>query len=321
MRASGPNTGILRRTHDNGAYIVASFKKKPDAATATEHLRHGGYHWNSGMFLFKGSRYLQELKAHRPDIAAACDAAAGTVSPDLNFIRVDTDAFTACPDESIDYAVMENTSDAVVVPMDAGWNDIGSWSSLWEISDKDESDNATFGDVLPHRTTNSLVRTNEQLVAVLGRDDVVVVSTKDAVLVAQMDMVQEAKTIASRIKEESRTESELHREVYRPWGKYDSVDRAASYQIKRITVNPSAKLSVQMHHHRAEHWVVVSGVARVTNGDEVFLLSGNQSTYIQVGVVHALENPGQVPLQIIEVQAGSYLGENDIVRLEDKYGR
>ena len=304
-----------------GAYSVASFKEKPDLATAAEYLGHGGYYWNSGMFLFKASRYLQELKAHRPDIAAACDAAVSTASPDLDFIRIDTDAFTACPDESIDYAVMEKTSDAVVVPMDAGWNDIGSWSSLWEIGEKDESDNVIFGDVLLHRTTNSFVRTNEQLVAVVGLDDVVVVSTKDAVLVAHMDMVQDAKTIASRIKEEGRTESELHREVYRPWGKYDSVDRGASYQVKRITVNPGAKLSVQMHHHRAEHWVVVSGVARVTNGDEVFLLSENQSTYIPVGVVHALENPGQVPLEIIEVQSGSYLGEDDIVRISDNYGR
>ena len=321
---SEPHTGygyIEAGEPANGAYTVASFKEKPGAATAAEYLRHGGYYWNSGMFLFKASRYLQELKAHRPDIAAACDAAVGTVSPDLDFIRVDTDAFTACPDESIDYAVMEKTSDAVVVPMDAGWNDIGSWSSLWEISDKDESDNATFGDVLLHRTTNSFVRTNEQLVAVVGLDNVVVVSTKDAVLVAHMDMVQDAKTIASRIKEEGRTESELHREVYRPWGKYDSVDRGASYQVKRITVNPGAKLSVQMHHHRAEHWVVVSGVARVTNGDDVFLLSENQSTYIPVGVVHALENPGQVPLEIIEVQSGSYLGEDDIVRISDNYGR
>lgn len=321
---SEPHTGygyIEAGDPVNGAFTVDSFKEKPDSATAAEYLGHGGYYWNSGMFLFKASRYLQELKTHRPDIAAACDAAVGTVSPDLDFIRVDTEAFTACPDESIDYAVMEKTSDAVVVPMDAGWNDIGSWSSLWEISDKDESDNATFGDVLLHRTTNSFVRTNEQLVAVVGLDDVVVVSTKDAVLVAHMDMVQDAKTIASRIKEEGRTESELHREVYRPWGKYDSVDRGASYQVKRITVNPGAKLSVQMHHHRAEHWVVVSGVARVTNGDEVFLLSENQSTYIPVGVVHALENPGQVPLEIIEVQSGSYLGEDDIVRISDNYGR
>ncbi|MGB0289110.1 mannose-1-phosphate guanylyltransferase/mannose-6-phosphate isomerase [Aequoribacter sp.] len=304
-----------------GAYSVASFKEKPDLATAAEYLGHGGYYWNSGMFLFKASRYLQELKTHRPDIAAACDAAVGTLSPDLDFIRVDTEAFTACPDESIDYAVMEKTRDAVVVPMDAGWNDIGSWSSLWEISDKDESDNATFGDVLLHRTTNSFVRTDEQLVAVIGLDDVVVVSTKDAVLVAHRNLVQDAKTIASRIKEEGRTESELHREVYRPWGKYDSVDHGERYQVKRITVKPGAKLSVQMHHHRAEHWVVVSGTARVINGDETFLLSENESTFIPVGVVHALENPGKTPLEIIEVQSGSYLGEDDIVRLEDRYGR
>jgi mannose-1-phosphate guanylyltransferase len=305
----------------DSACAVASFREKPDSATAADYLSHGGYYWNSGMFLFRASRYLQELRTHRPDIATACEKAAGKTSSDLDFIRVDTEAFTACPDDSIDYAVMEKTGDAVVVPMDAGWNDIGSWSSLWEISNKDESDNATFGDVLLHRTTNSFVRTDEQLVAVVGLDDVVVVSTKDAVLVAHRDLVQDAKTIASRIKDEGRTESELHREVYRPWGSYDSVDRGARYQVKRITVNPGAKLSVQMHHHRAEHWVVVSGVARVTNGDDVFLLSENQSTFIPVGVVHALENPGQVPLEIIEVQSGSYLGEDDIVRISDNYGR
>ena len=321
---SEPHTGygnIEAGEPMDGAYPVASFKEKPDSATAAEYLRRGGYYWNSGMFLFRASRYLQELQTYRPDNAAACEEAVGTVSPDLDFIRVDTEAFTACPNDFFDYEVMEKTCDAVVVSMDAGWNDIGSWSSLWEISDKDESDNATFVDVLLHRTTNSFVRTDGQLVAVVGLDDVVVVSTKDAVLVAHRDLVHDAKTIASRIKEEGRTESELHREVYRPGGKYDSVDRGARYQVKRITVNPGAKLSVQKHHHRAEHWVVVSGVARVTNGDEVFLLSENQSTYIPVGVVHALENPAQAPLEIIEVQSGSYLGEDDIVGLEEKYGR
>ena len=304
-----------------GAYSVASFKEKPDSATAAEYLGHGGYFWNSGMFLFKASRYLQELKTHRSDIAAACEAAVGTVSPDLDFIRVDTEAFTACPDDSIDYAVMEKTSDAVVVPMDAGWNDIGSWSSLWDVADKDEAGNATSGDTLLLNTTNSFVRSDDKLVALVGIDDVVVVSTKDATLVARKDCVQDAKHIAVDLKKGGRSEWELHREVYRPWGKYDSVDRGARYQVKRITVNPGAKLSVQMHHHRAEHWVVVSGSAKVTDGDKTFLLSENESTYIPIGVIHALENPGNVPLEIIEIQSGSYLGEDDIVRISDIYGR
>ena len=227
----------------------------------------------------------------------------------------------ACPNDSIDYAVMEKTSDAVVVALDAGWSDIGSWSSLWDVSDKDDSGNAMAGDVMLLDTTNSFVWADEKLIAMVGLDDVVVVSTKDATLVAHKDRVQDAKVIASRLKAQERSEWELHREVYRPWGKYDSVDHGDRYQVKRITVKPGAKLSVQMHHHRAEHWVVVSGVARVTNGDETFLLGENESTYIPIGVVHALENPGRLPLEIIEVQSGSYLGEDDIVRLEDRYGR
>ena len=321
---SEPHTGygyIEAGESLDSAYAVASFQEKPDSETAARYLKDGGYYWNSGMFLFKASRYLQELKTHRPDIAAACEEAVGTVSPDLDFIRVDTEAFAACPDDSIDYAVMEKTNDAVVVPMDAGWNDIGSWSSLWDVSDKDESGNATAGDVMLIDTKNSLIRADETLVALVGLDDVVVVSTKDATLVAHKEKVQEAKVIVSQLKSEGRAEWELNREVCRPWGKYDSVDHGDGYQVKRITVNPGAKLSVQMHHHRAEHWVVVSGLGKVTNGDETFLLSKNESTYIPVGVVHALENPGEVPLEIIEVQSGSYLGEDDIVRLSDRYGR
>ena len=321
---SEPHTGygyIEAGDSLEGAYSVASFKEKPDSQTAANYVRHGGYYWNSGMFLFKASRYLQELKTHRSDIAAACEAAVGTVSQDLDFIRIDTEAFTACPDDSIDYAVMEKTGDAVVVPMDAGWNDIGSWSSLWDVSDKDEAGNASSGDTVLLNTTNSFVRSDDKLVALVGIDDVVVISTKDATLVAHKDSVQDAKIIASQLKEEGRSEWELHREVYRPWGKYDSVDHGERYQVKRITVKPGARLSVQMHHHRAEHWVVVSGTARVINGDETFLLSENESTFIPVGVVHALENPGKTPLEIIEVQSGSYLGEDDIVRLSDMYGR
>ena len=305
----------------DGAYIVSSFKEKPDSETAARYFNDGGYYWNSGMFLFKSSRYLEELETHRPDIAAACKHAAANTSCDNDFIRVDADSFAACPDDSIDYAVMEKTRDALVVPIDAGWNDIGSWSSLWDVAARDERGNSTSGDVMLMDVTNSFVRADDRLVAVIGLSDAVVVSTKDATLVASQNRVQDAKAIAQKLKEARRSEWELHREVYRPWGKFDSIDRGERYQVKRITVKPGAKLSVQMHHYRAEHWVVVSGIAQVTNGDKTFLLSENQSTFIPVGVVHALENPGEVPLEIIEVQSGSYLGEDDIVRFDDRYGR
>ncbi|MDB2586003.1 mannose-1-phosphate guanylyltransferase/mannose-6-phosphate isomerase [Luminiphilus sp.] len=321
---SEPHTGygyIEAGESVDGAYSVASFKEKPDSKAAAEYLGHGGYYWNSGMFLFKASRYLNELKTHRPDIAAACEAAVGAVSQDLDFIRVDTEAFTACPDDSIDYAVMEKTGDAVVVPMDAGWDDIGSWSSLWDVSDKDEAGNVVSGDVMLLDTKNSYVRTDEKLIALIGLDDVVVVSTKDATLVAHKDRVQDSKVIATRLKEEGRSEWKLNREVYRPWGAYDSIEAGPRYQVKRITVRPGAKLSVQMHHHRAEHWIVVSGCAKVTNGERTYLLTENESTFIPCGVVHSLENPGKLPLEMIEVQSGSYLGEDDIVRLSDMYGR
>jgi len=305
----------------DGAYFVAAFKEKPDSETAVQYLSQGGYLWNSGMFLFRASRYLEELAVHRPDIAAACEKAIGDLSSDLDFMRVGADAFTACPDDSIDYAVMENTEDAVVVPMDAGWNDIGSWSSIWDVSEKDESGNAVSGDVMVLDSKNSFVRSDDKLVTVIGLHDIVIVSTKDATLVAHKDRVQDAKLIASKLKTEGRNEWELHREVYRPWGKYDSVDQGDRYQVKRITVNPGAKLSVQKHHHRAEHWVVVSGTALVTNNGETFALHENESTYIPIGAIHALENPHDVPLEIIEIQSGSYLGEDDIVRLSDWYGR
>lgn len=302
-------------------YAVVSFKEKPDSETAAKYVSDGGYYWNSGMFLFRASRYLKELQTHRSDIAIACKQAVGDVSPDLDFIRIDADVFAACPEDSIDYAVMEKTEDAFVIPMDAGWNDIGSWSSLWDVAEKDENGNAALGDVMLLDSKNSLVRADDKLVALVGLDDVVVVSTKDATLVARKDRVQDAKAIALKLKEKNRPEWKLHREVYRPWGKYDSIDNGDRYQVKRISVKPGAKLSVQMHHHRAEHWVVVSGSALVTNGNDTFLLSENQSTYIPIGVVHALENPGKVPLEIIEIQSGAYLGEDDIVRFSDRYGR
>ena len=305
----------------NGAYNVASFKEKPSAETAANYLSDGGYFWNSGMFLFKASCYLDELKAYQPQIFSACERAILEVSSDLDFVRVNSEAFAACPADSIDYAVMEKTNASIVMPLDAGWNDIGSWSSLWDVSEKDEAGNAAAGDVKLYDTANSFVRAEDKLVALLGVKDVVVVSTKDVTLVAHKDRVQDAKLIAADLEREGRCEWEFHREVYRPWGKYDSVDQGKRHQVKRITVKPGGKLSVQMHHHRAEHWVVVAGTAKVTRGEETFLLSENESTYIPIGVVHALENPGKEPLEIIEIQSGTYLGEDDIVRFSDIYGR
>jgi mannose-1-phosphate guanylyltransferase len=302
-------------------FVVDKFVEKPSNEVAHQYIESKGYLWNSGMFLFKASRYLEELKKFRPDIYEACSASIVGMVSDLDFLRVNEDKFKACPSESIDYAVMEKTADAVVVPMDAGWCDIGSWSSLWDISDKDSNGNASQGDVLLHNSSDCYVRADKKLVAAVGLKDLVIVDTKDALMVAHKDSVQDAKIIAQQLKKESRSEWKLHREVHRPWGKYDSIDHGERYQVKRITVKPGAKLSVQMHHHRAEHWVVVSGSAKVTNGEKIFLLSENESTYIPIGVIHALENPGKVDLELIEVQSGSYLGEDDIVRFDDRYGR
>lgn len=314
--------GYIQRGESQAeSYVVNRFVEKPDAETAEAYLASGEYYWNSGMFLIKASRYLEELQTFRPDIASACrDALVGT-SQDLDFVRVNKEAFLACPDESIDYAVMEKTADAVVVPLDAGWNDIGSWSAIWEIGEKDSDGNVLRGDCIIEASQNCLVQGDDRLISLIGLEGVVVVDTKDALMVAAKDKVQDVKAIVNKLKAEQRSESHLHREVYRPWGKYDSVDEGTRYQVKRITVKPGAKLSVQMHHHRAEHWIVVSGTASVTKGEETFLVSENQSTYIPVGEIHALENPGKVPLELIEVQSGSYLGEDDIVRFEDKYGR
>ena len=259
---SQPHTGygyIKAGTELDHGFLVDAFKEKPEQEIAESYLEEGGYYWNSGMFLFKASRYLEELKAHRSDIFNVCSKAVSDVSTDLDFIRVDAEAFATCPDDSVDYAVMENTSDAVVVPMDAGWNDIGSWSSLWDVGDKDESGNVASGDVILHNAKNSFIRADDKLVAAVGIDDLVIVSTKDALLVAHKERVQNAKLIANKLRDDGRAEWESHREVYRPWGKYDSIDKGDRYQVKRITVKPGAKLSVQMHHHRAEHWVVVSG--------------------------------------------------------------
>jgi mannose-1-phosphate guanylyltransferase len=273
------------------------------------------------MFLFKASRYLAELKLYRPDILEACEKAMIEIDRDLDFIRVNREPFEACPDDSVDYAVMEKTSDAVVVPMDCGWSDVGSWSALWEVSEKDNNGNAFNGDIMCIDTKNSFVYAQDKLVVTVGIEDIAVVETKDAILVSKLTEVQKVKKIVEQLKSEERSEFKYHREVYRPWGTYDAIDNGERFQVKRITVKPGAKLSVQMHHHRAEHWIIVTGTAKVTNGDKDILLTENQSTYIPVGVIHALENPGKVPLELIEVQSGSYLGEDDIVRFEDKYGR
>ncbi|MFS2122306.1 mannose-1-phosphate guanylyltransferase/mannose-6-phosphate isomerase [Pseudomonas sp. Pseusp97] len=308
-------------TLPDGSYTVRRFVEKPNIETARNYVRSGNYCWNSGMFMFRASRYLEELGRFQPTILAACKSSLDGAKEDLHFIRVDHDVFVACPEDSIDYAVMEKTSDAVMVPLDAGWSDIGSWSAVWEVSAKDGHGNVFSGDVMEQGTRDTYVHADSRLVATVGVENLVIVETKDAILVAHRDKVQEVKNIVERIKSENRTEHINHREVYRPWGVYDSIDNGQRYQVKRITVQPGAKLSVQMHHHRAEHWIVVSGTAKVTNGDQTYLVTENQSTYIPIGQIHALENPGVIPLDLIEVQSGTYLGEDDIVRYEDKYGR
>ena len=322
---TAPETGYgyIKRgaTQKNSGYAVAKFVEKPDKATAETYLAAGDFYWNSGMFLFKASRYLAELKLHRPDILSACEKAMANTQNDLDFVRVDKTAFEACPEDSVDYAVMEKTLDAIVVPMDCGWSDVGSWSALWDISEKDNYGNAFKGDVIGIDTKNSFVYAQDKLVATIGLDDIAVVETKDAILVSKLSEVQKVKEIVKQLKADERSEFKHHREVYRPWGAFDSIDNGKRFQVKRITVKPGAKLSVQMHHHRAEHWIVVSGTAKVTNGDKDILLTENQSTYIPLGAIHSLENPGKIPLELIEVQSGAYLGEDDIVRFEDKYGR
>ena len=322
--AHEPNTGYgyVKKGETQGhGFIVDAFVEKPSIEVAKKYLESGEYFWNSGMFLFKANRYLEELKQHRPDIYDACQLSMDRTSKDNDFLRVDEAAFHACPSDSIDYAVMEKTADAVVVPMDAGWSDIGSWESLWDISEKDSNGNVTHGDVLMHNTSNSFIRTDGPLVASIGVRDLVIISTKDALMVAHKDSVENVKTIAQQLKDLKRSEWNLHCEVYRPWGKYDSIDSDDGYQVKRLTVNPGAKLSVQKHYHRSEHWVVVAGRARVHYGDESRDLGVNESTYHGKEVVHSLENPGDGLLELIEVQVGNYLGEDDIVRYADVYGR
>ncbi|QHF43864.1 mannose-1-phosphate guanylyltransferase/mannose-6-phosphate isomerase [Pseudomonas sp. S35] len=305
----------------DGGFKVSRFVEKPDLKTAEKYLSEGDYFWNSGMFMFRASRYIQELEQFQPSIVSVCREALAKGQQDMHFTRVESTIFATSPDDSIDYAVMEKTLDAVMVPLDAGWSDIGSWSALWEASERDAQDNLFKGDVLSENTSGSYVHATHRLVATLGVEDLVIIETKDAVLVAHKDQVQDVKKIVDQLKGCNRHEYANHREVYRPWGMYDSIDSGERYQVKRITVKPGEKLSVQMHHHRAEHWIVVSGTARVTNGEKTYLVTENQSTFIPIGQIHALENPGMIPLELIEVQSGSYLGEDDIVRFEDIYGR
>ena len=331
-----PATGygyIKAGADTSGLFSVEQFVEKPDAETAQSYLDAQCYYWNSGMFMIRADRYLEELKRHQPEMYAACEAAMANTEQDYDFVRIDKDAFMACPDDSIDYALMEPltadpaNSQVVVAPLDAGWSDVGSWSALWDIADKCEDGNSVLhagkgeGETILKDTRNSLISTSDRLVSTLGVDDLVIVDTKDALLVAHRDKVQDVKKIVAQIKEQGGGQHEFHREVYRPWGRYDSIDNGERYQVKRITVKPGAKLSVQMHHHRAEHWIVVSGTASVTNGEKTFLVTENESTYIPIGQVHCLENPGKVDLEMIEVQSGSYLGEDDIVRFKDVYGR
>ncbi len=315
---------MVEKFHDGNVkavYQVERFVEKPDRRTAEEYLESGDYFWNSGMFLFRAVTYLEELKKFEPEIYRYSHEACDRARKDLDFVRLERDSFEKCPSDSIDYAVMERTDRAVVVPVDAGWSDIGSWSALWDTGLKDSDGNVLHGDVITHDTKGSYLYSDSRLIAAVGLRDYIVIETADAVLVAPKNRVQEIKTIVNYLKGQNRQEAYLHRRVYRPWGSYETISAGDRFQVKLITVNPGATLSLQMHHHRAEHWVVVKGTARVTRGEEEVLLSENQSTFIPLGVKHRLENPGVIPLELIEVQSGSYLGEDDIVRFDDIYGR
>ena len=300
---------------------VAEFVEKPDLKTAQSYIDSGDYFWNSGMFLFKASTFLEELEQFQPEMVACCKASLTKSEHDLDFIRLHKKSFMNCPSNSIDYAVMEKTENAVIVPLDAGWNDVGSWDALWEIEQKDASGNVLQGDVFAHNSNNCLVKAENKLVTLVGVEELVVIETKDAVLVAAKDKVQDVKSIVEKLGSKKRSETELHREVYRPWGKYDGIDVGERFQVKRITIKPGGSTSMQMHHHRAEHWIIVSGIAEITCGEEMFLCGENKSAFIPQGSKHRISNPGKLPMEMIEVQTGSYLGEDDIVRFEDQYGR
>jgi mannose-1-phosphate guanylyltransferase/mannose-6-phosphate isomerase len=322
--AHAPETGYgyIRRGEGKGpAFPVAQFIEKPPLDVATQFVASGDYYWNSGMFVFRADRYLAELKAFAADILEASQAAFSAARSDLDFTRIDKAEFEKCRSESIDYAVMEKTQDALVLPLDAGWSDVGSWASLFDALPADEEGNVLQGDVMVQDTHDCYVHSTSRLVAAVGLDDHIIVETKDAVLVAPKERVQDVKDLVAMIKKSGRSESAWHREVFRPWGSYDSIDNGERFQVKRLSVKPGGVLSLQMHHHRAEHWIVVQGTARITCNDKTFLLSENESTYIPIGASHRIENPGKVPLRIVEVQTGAYLGEDDIVRFEDSYGR
>ncbi|MBP6106681.1 MAG: mannose-1-phosphate guanylyltransferase/mannose-6-phosphate isomerase [Steroidobacteraceae bacterium] len=314
--------GYIRRASGDGpTYPVQQFVEKPDAATAKSYVESGEYYWNSGMFMFRARVFLAELKRHAPAMLSACEDAVAAATRDLDFTRLAGEAFGACPSDSIDYAVMEKTDSAVVVPLDAGWSDVGSWSALQDALPRDDQGNVVTGDVLVEDSSGCYLHSTSRLIGAVGLKEHVVVETKDAVLVAPRDRVQDVKALVTHLKAQGRGETALHREVFRPWGSYDSIDHGDRFQVKRLVVRPGATMSLQLHHHRAEHWIVVSGTARITRGEETFLLGENESTYIPVGTKHRIANPGKVMLHIIEVQSGSYLGEDDIVRFEDVYGR
>lgn len=302
-------------------FSIDRFVEKPDLKTAKKYLKSDEYLWNSGMFLFESRTLMAELEKHVPEIVSACDAALEKAEKDLDFIRLDQDSFAGCPSDSIDYAIMEKTESGVMIPLDAGWNDLGSWEALWQVGTKDADANVTSGDILTHDVKDSFLHSTTRMIAAVGLENHIVVETPDAVLVSPRDRVQDVKKLVDQLNRRERDEAVTHKRVYRPWGSYESVDTHERFQVKRITVKPGAQLSLQKHYHRAEHWVVVRGSAIVTRGEEELLLKEDESVYIPLGVTHRLENPGKIPLELIEVQSGSYLGEDDIVRFEDVYGR
>lgn len=308
-------------SNDYDAYSVIQFVEKPNQETAHQYVLSDQYYWNSGMFMFKGSSFLKECALYAPDILQSCEVTLEEVVKDLDFVRLNTTLFSACRNESIDYAVMEYTQNAVLIPLDAAWSDVGSWASLWETQMADQQGNVLQGDVFTEQVTNSYLRAESRMLAVVGVSDHIVVETQDAVLVAHKNNSQAVKNMVEKLKKSRRTETDMHRKVYRPWGYYETVDKSDFFQVKRITVKPGASLSLQMHHHRSEHWIVVNGIAEVTKGDDVFSIRANESTYIPQGVKHRLTNRGTTNLELIEVQSGTYLGEDDIVRFEDVYGR
>lgn len=326
VKPTEPHTGygyiqLGQHIVEKSVYQLDKFVEKPDLQTAGHYVSSQNYLWNSGMFMFQTQLFLQELKLHQADIYQCCINAWQHKTTDLDFIRIGSQEFQQCPENSIDYAIMENTAQGVVVCLDVGWNDLGSWSSLWQSNQKDENQNVIFGDVLAEQSQRNYIYSSSRLVTVLGVENLIIVETKDAILVAHQDKSQEIKKVVEQLKKEQRIELLQHKEVIRPWGKYDCIDIGERYQVKRITVNAKAKLSLQMHHHRAEHWVVVKGTAKVTKGEEQYYVSENESTFIPLGTLHSLENPGCIPLELIEIQSGSYLGEDDIVRFKDEYGR